>query len=87
MEIDVVGYKKGGLFSDDKWVIAECKNKAKVTPEDFKKFVGNMSFYISKKGIAKDFVKGYLFTTGVFDTDTKSQARHFRSIQLKRLKS
>jgi hypothetical protein len=87
MEIDVVGYKKGGLFSDDKWVIAECKNKAKVTPEDFKKFVGNMSLYISKKGIDKDFVKGYLFTTGVFDTDTKSQARHFRSIQLKRLKS
>jgi Holliday junction resolvase-like predicted endonuclease len=87
MEIDVVGHKKGGFLSDEKWVIAECKNKAKVTPEDFKKFVGNMSLYISKKGIDKDFVKGYLFTTGIFDKDTKSQARHFRSIQLKRLKS
>lgn len=87
MEIDVVGYQKGGFLSDDKWVIAECKNKAKVTPEDFKKFVGNMNLYINKKRIDKDFVKGYLFTTGVFDKDTKTQARLFRGIQLKRLKS
>ena len=87
MEIDVVGYKKGSWRTDDAYIIAECKNKAKVTPEDFKKFVGNMSLYINKKGIDKDFVKGYLFTTGVFDKDTKSQARLFRSIQLKRLKT
>jgi Holliday junction resolvase-like predicted endonuclease len=87
MEIDVVGHKKGGFFSDDKWVIAECKNKAKVTPEDFKKFIGNMNLYLSKKGLDKNLVKGYLFTTGVFDKDTKSQARLFRSIQLKRLKT
>jgi hypothetical protein len=86
MEIDVVGHKEGGIFSDDKWVIAECKNKAKVTPEDFKKFIGNMNLYIGKKGIDKDLVKGYLFTTGIFDKDTKSQARIFRNIQLKRLK-
>jgi len=86
MEIDVVGYKKGGIFSDDKWVVAECKNKAKVTPEDFKKFVGNMNLYMNKKELDKNLVKGYLFTTGVFDKDTKSQARLFRSIQLKRLK-
>ena len=86
MEIDVVGYKKGGFFSDASYVIAECKNKGKVTPEDFKKFIGNMNLYINKKGLDKNLVKGYLFTTGVFDKDTKAQARIFRSIQLKRLK-
>jgi hypothetical protein len=37
MEIDIFGYKEGGLFSDDEYVIIECKNKAKVIPEDFKK--------------------------------------------------
>jgi len=86
MEIDVVGYKKGSWRTDEAYIIAECKNKAKVTPEDFKKFVGNMNLYISKKGLDKDLVKGYLFTTGVFDKDTKAQARVLRNIQLKRLK-
>jgi Holliday junction resolvase-like predicted endonuclease len=86
MEIDVVGYKKGSWRTDDAYIIAECKNKAKVTPEDFKKFVGNMNLYISKKGIDKDSVKGYLFTTGVFDKDAKAQARVLRNIQLRRLK-
>jgi hypothetical protein len=87
MEIDVVGFKKGGWLSDDKYVIAECKNKSKVTPEDFKKFIGNMNLYIQKKGLDKDLVKGYLFTSGVFDKDVKAQARVFRNIQLKRLRS
>jgi Holliday junction resolvase-like predicted endonuclease len=87
MEIDVVGYKKGSWRTDDAYIIAECKNKAKVTPEDFKKFIGNMNLYINKKGLDKDLVKGYLFTTGVFDKDAKAQARIFRNIQLKRLKT
>ncbi len=86
MEIDVVGYKKGSWRTDDTFIIAECKNKAKVNPEDLKKFVGNMNLYINKKGLNKDLVKGYLFTTGVFDKDVKTQARIFRGIQLKRLK-
>jgi len=86
MKIDVVGYKKGSWRTDDAYIIAECKNKGKVTPEDFKKFVGNMNLYINKKGLNKDLVKGYLFTTGVFDKDVKAQARVFRGIQLKRLK-
>jgi Holliday junction resolvase-like predicted endonuclease len=86
MEIDVVGYKKGSWRTDDAYIIAECKNKAKVNPEDLKKFVGNMNLYINKKGLNKDLVKGYLFTTGVFDKDVRTQARIFRNIQLKRLK-
>lgn len=86
MEIDVFGYKKGGLFSDDEYIIAECKNKTKVTPEDFKKFIGNMNLFIKKKDLDKDFVQGYLITTGVFDKDVKAQARSFPNIQLKRIK-
>jgi len=86
MEIDVVGYKKGGFLSEDRYVIAECKSKGKVTPEDFKKFIGNMNLYIHKKGLDKELVEGYLFTTGVFDKDVKAQARVFHNIQLKRLK-
>ena len=86
MEIDVVGYKKGGWTTDDTYIIVECKNKAKVNPEDLKKFVGNMNLYIRKKGLDKDLVKGYLFTTGVFDKDAQAQARILGNIQLKRLK-
>jgi len=86
MEIDVYGCKKGGFFSEDEYIIAECKNKAKVTPEDFKKFVGNMNLFIRKKGLDKEHVQGYLITTGVFDKDAKAQARLFSRIQLKRVK-
>ena len=45
-----------------------------------------MNLYINKKGLDKELVKGYLFTTGVFDKDTKVQARIFRNIKLKRLR-
>ncbi|MCL5877398.1 MAG: restriction endonuclease [Candidatus Bathyarchaeota archaeon] len=87
MEIDVFGWKKGGWLSEDEYIIAECKNKAKVIPEDFKKFVGNMNLFINKRGLNKDHVQGYLITTGIFDKDTKSQARGFPKIQLKRVKA
>jgi len=86
VEIDVVGYKKGGFFSDAEYVIIECKNKAKVIPADFKKFVGNMRLYIRKNKLDPQLTKGYLYTTGVFDKDVRSQARAFPDIQLKRLK-
>lgn len=46
-----------------------------------------MNLYIRKNGLDKEHVKGYLYTTGVFDRDVKSQARSFPNIQLKRLKS
>jgi Holliday junction resolvase-like predicted endonuclease len=86
VEIDVIGLKKGGIFSDDRYVIAECKNRGKVTPEDFKKFAGTMNLYIQKKGLDEDFVTGYLFTTGIFDKDVKSHARILQNVKLKRLK-
>lgn len=88
VEIDVVGFKKGSFWSgtDDEYIIVECKDKAKVIPADFKKFVGSMNFYIRKKKLDPELVKGYLYTTGIFDKDVKSQARAFPNIQLKRLK-
>ncbi len=85
MEIDVFGCKKGGIFSDDKFIIAECKNKTKVTPEDLKKFIGNMKLFIKIKGLNEEYVQGYLVTTGVFDKDVTVQARA-ANIQLKRAK-
>lgn len=86
VEIDVVGLKKGGFLSDNEYVIIECKNKAKVIPADFKKFVGSMNLYIRKKKLDPQFVRGYLYTTGIFGKDVRSQARAFPNIQLKRLK-
>lgn len=86
VEIDIVGCKEGGWFSEDEYAIIECKNKPKVIPADFKKFVGSMRLYIRKKGLDPKYVMGYLYTTGIFDKDVKSQARAFPNIQLKRLK-
>ena len=85
VEIDIVGCKKGGFLSDDEVVIIECKNKAKVIPADFKKFVGSFRLYIRKKKLNSDCVTGYFYTTGLFDKDVKHQAREFPNIQLKRL--
>ncbi len=85
-EIDVVGFKKGGLLHYDEYVVVECKDRAKVIPSDFKKFIGSMNLYIRKKRLDPELVTGYLYTTGVFDSDVKSQARAFPNIKLKRLK-
>ena len=85
VEIDIVGFKNGGTWKEDEYVIVECKDR-NVIPADLKKFVGSMNYYISKKGLNKDHVKGYVYTTGVFHRDVKSQVRAFPNMQLKRLK-
>jgi hypothetical protein len=85
MEIDVYGCKEGGIFSSDEHIIVECKNKTKVTPEDLKKFIGNMRLFIRKRDLDEEYVKGYFYTTGIFDKDVKKQAR-VSNIQLKRVK-
>jgi hypothetical protein len=85
MEIDVYGCKEGGIFSSDEYIIVECKNKTKVTPEDLKKFIGNMSIFVRRRDLDEEHVQGYLYTTGVFDKDVKNQAR-VSNIQLKRVK-
>ena len=85
-EFDVTGKKKGGFFSDDKWVFVECKNKSSVAPIDFKKFIGNLNVFRTKNKISDENIEGYLYTTGVFDKDTMSQARKFKNITLKRVR-
>ncbi len=85
-EIDIVGFKKGDWRHNEEYVIVECKDRAKVIPSDFNKFVGSMNLYIRKKRLDPELVTGYFYTTGVFDSDVKSQARAFSNIKLKRLK-
>jgi len=85
LKLDVVGCKKGGLFSSDEYVIVECKDKAKVVSADFKKLLGNLIIYIKKNNLNTDCVKGYLYTTGLFDREVRSQARKLPIIELKRL--
>lgn len=86
IKIDVVGCKKGSLFTSDKYAIVECKDKTKVVSADFKKLLGNLILYIKKNNLNTDCVKGYLYTTGLFDREVRSQARKLPIIQLKRLK-
>jgi hypothetical protein len=84
-KLSVVGYKKGGLFSSDKYVVVDCKEKNKVVMSDFKKLVANLILYIKKNRLNTDCVKGYLYTTGLFDKEVRVQAKKISSIELKRL--
>lgn len=85
LQIDVVGCKKGGLFSSNEHAIIECKDKTKVVTADFKKLLRNLILYIKKNNLNTDCVKGYLYTTGLYDKEVRSQARKLPIIQLKRL--
>lgn len=86
-EFDVTGKKESGWFSNDEWVFVECKNKPKVTPADFKKFLGNFRIFCKKRKLDEKEVKGYFYTTGVFDPTVVSQARQFSNIMLKRMRN
>jgi len=85
IKIGVVGCKKGSLFTSDKHAIVECKDKTKVVSADFKKLLGNLILYIKKNNLNTDCVNGYLYTTGLFEKEVRSQARKLPIIQLKRL--
>ena len=85
-EFDVIAKKEGGWFSSDEWIFAECKNKPKVVPVDFKKFLGNFRIFCAKRKVAEEEVEGVFYTTGVFDPIVKKQAREFPNIKLKRVR-
>lgn len=87
LTIDVVGYKKGGLLKSDEHVVVECADKSAVAVADFKKLLRNIILYIKKNNLNTDCVKGYLFTTGSFDKEVKSQALRLPIIQLIKLRS
>jgi hypothetical protein len=87
IKLNIVGFKKGGLFSSDEHIIVECKEKTKVTQKDLKKFLGNTILYLRRKNIDPECVKAYIYTTGQFEKDVKTQAKKFSIIKLRRLKT
>lgn len=85
-EFDVIAKKEGGWLSSDKWIFAECKNKPKVIPSDFKKFIGNFGIFCKKRKLEEEEVEGYFYTTGVFDPTVVTHARQFSNVKLKRIR-
>ena len=86
LTIDVVAYKKGGLLKSDEHIVAQCTEKSTVVAADFKKLLRNVILYIKKNNLNTDCVKGYLFATGSFDKEVKSQALRLPSIQIIKLR-
>lgn len=86
IRLNIFGFKKGGLFSSDKYVIIECKEKNKVTQTDLKKFLSDLILYLRRKNIDPECVKAYIYTTGEFEKDIKVQAKKFKILKLRRLK-
>ena len=84
-EFDIIGKKKGRRLKDDEWIFVECKNKSKVAPFDFKKFLGNFKIFKETKGIKDDNITGYLYTTGLWMKDVGTQARKISNVKLKRM--
>jgi hypothetical protein len=85
MEFDVVGVKKG--FWETRWIIAECKNKPKVTMQDFDKFLGKYHHFVKTHKETPEYVDGLLVTTGVFEPLVQKSARAHKEITLKRVKA
>jgi hypothetical protein len=85
MEFDVIG-KKESYWSGTKWIIAECKNKPKVTMQDFDKFLGKYHHLIKTRKMDPEYTEGYLVTTGVFEPLVQRSARAHKLITLKRMK-
>ncbi|MGQ9460774.1 MAG: hypothetical protein ACUVRA_06050 [Candidatus Bathyarchaeaceae archaeon] len=84
-EFDIIAKKEGGWFGSDKWIFAECKNKPKVVPLDFKKFLGNFGIFCRQRKLDEEEVEGILCTTGIFDPLVKTQAKEFPNVKLKRV--
>jgi hypothetical protein len=85
-QLNIFGFKKGGLFSSDKYIIIECKEKNKVTQTDLKKFLSKLILYLRRKNIDPECAKAYIYTTGQFEKEAKAQAKKFKIINLRRLK-
>ncbi len=81
-----IGYKKGNIFTNDKHLIVECKEKTKITPEDLKKFLANTILYLRRKNLNPDHVQTYIYTTGKYEKEVRTQAKKFPIIKLERLR-
>jgi len=85
IKINILGYKKGNIFTNDKHLIVECKEKTKVTPEDLKKFLANTILYLRRKNLNPDHVQTYIYTTGKYEKEVRTQAKKFPIIKLEKL--
>ena len=85
IKINILGYKKGNIFTNDKHLIVECKEKTKVTPEDLKKFLANTILYLRRKNLNLDHVQTYIYTTGKYEKGVRTQAKKFPILKLERL--
>ena len=85
IKINIIGYKKGNIFTNDKHLIVECKEKTKVTPEDLKKFLANTILYLRRKNLNPDHVQTYIYTTGKYEKEVRTQAKKFPILKLERL--
>ena len=48
-EIDIIAFKEGWFFNPDEYLVVECKDKDRVTLNDFVKFVAKLRRYASRK--------------------------------------
>ena len=85
IKINILGYKKGNIFTNDKHLIVECKEKTKVTPEDLKKILANTILYLRRKNLNPDHVQTYIYTTGKYEKEVRTQAKKFPILKLERL--
>ncbi len=77
MEFDIIGYKKEGNFFhwEDWWLIAECKNKPKVTMSDLSKFHLKYLHFMKLKDEKPKYCIGVMITSGYFEPAVKKMAR------------
>jgi hypothetical protein len=77
MEFDIIGYKKEGNFLSWEawWLIAECKNKPKVTMGDLSKFFLKYEHFRKLKKEEPEYCLGYIVTSGFFDPPVKKLAK------------
>ena len=86
IKINIYGYKKGNIFTNDKHLIVECREKTKVTPEDLKKILANTILYLRRKNLNPDHIQTYIYTTGQYEKEVRTQAKKFPIIKLERLR-
>jgi hypothetical protein len=72
-EFDIIGEKK--TFWSDSYIIAECKNRPRVSMRDFEKFFRKYNNFMKRKGETQEYCTGYLVTSGIFDSQVIKEAR------------
>jgi bacillopeptidase F (M6 metalloprotease family) len=86
-EFDIIGWKDVGFLRKRReWIFVECKNKDRVTPEDWKKFLGNFMTFKKKEEIDDEDMTAYLITTGLFHPEIKKESKKYPNVIIKRIR-